>query len=192
MPRLMVPILACAFGVGAAFALVSCGGSDNKGLLPGSTASEIVANIDKAQTALDEQDCDTVIGYANSIQSQVEDLPATVEPKLRSALDKGAKRLLNLASNDNCGLTTESTTTTSTEESSTASTTADETSDTKNTTKSTPATTSTNTTPTNTTPTTVPTTPPPTTPTPPPTTPTPPGGGVGPGGAVGPGRTGGG
>lgn len=191
MPRLIVPILACALGVACALALVSCGGSD-KGLLPGTTASEIVKNIDLAQQKLDEQDCGAVRDYAQTISDEVTNLPASVDKDLRQSLRQGAGRLQSLA-DDGCQLatteapTTDSTTPTevTTDEPTTDATT-NATTPTDETTPQTPTGVSTQSTPT------TPTTPPVTTPTTPttppvttPTTPAPPGGGVGPGAPAG-------
>lgn len=184
MPRLIVPVLACALGVISAVALVSCGGSD-AGLLPGTTASEIVKNIDLAQEKLSEQNCAAVQDYAQTISEQVTKLPHSVDSDLRKSLREGASKLQSLA-DDGCQLTTSEASTTvapttdaTTDVTTTDEPTTDETTD-QTTTQtdtgvSTQTTTTTPTTPT----TTVPTTP--TTPTTTPTTPVSPGGGVGPG-----------
>ena len=57
LTRKALPILALALGAALAFAVVSCGGRDEKGLLPGDTADQIVTNLDSVERAASEGSC---------------------------------------------------------------------------------------------------------------------------------------
>lgn len=168
MAKLTVPILALALGAAASVALVSCGGSD-EGLLPGETASEIVANLDSVEQLAASGDCSSASSAAATVHAQIDSLGSDVDPQLREALVKGAARLESVTADPaSCVETTTETTTTTTEPTTTEET-ETETTDTE--------TTDTETTPTETTAPTTTTTP--TTPTEPPTGGTPGSGGTG-------------
>jgi hypothetical protein len=161
--RLTLLLLAFVLGIGLAFGLVSCGGRDEKGLLPGTTADQIVANLDQVQQDAADGNCDSAASAADEVQSEIEQLGSEVNAQLRQRLADGAARLQETVAN-----TCEEATATATIPTVSTTTTA------KTTTKST--TTSTTTEPTTTSTTT--TTPTATTPTVPPTGGTPGGGGV--------------
>jgi hypothetical protein len=74
-----------------ALALASCGGEDAK-LLPGETAQEITANLDKVRELSDEGDCVGAEGAAREIGEQIGALRG-VDQKLQRALEEGAARL---------------------------------------------------------------------------------------------------
>ena len=82
---------ALAFLAAAALALSACGGGDAK-LLPGTTASQINANLDQVRTLVAEEDC---IGAENAAASVSEEIDALegVDRKLKAALREGAERL---------------------------------------------------------------------------------------------------
>ena len=56
MGRLSASLLVLLLGAAATVALASCGGG-NSGLLPGTTASEINANLDKVQELVAKGEC---------------------------------------------------------------------------------------------------------------------------------------
>ncbi len=178
MTRLIPYILVFSTGVATALALVSCGGSSSDNLLPGGSASEIVANLDKVKKLNAEGDCTNAETAADQVRLQVTELPQSVDPKLRRALAEGAARLQSVTAG--CVETTPETDfdtlTPSTEEAPTQSK-----QTTKETTRSSPTTTETQPTTTTTPTTTGTSTGPTTTTTPPPVT----GGGSG---GVGPGK----
>ncbi len=93
MTRLIPYILVFATGVATALALVSCGGSSDDNLLPGGSASEIVANLDKVKKLTAEGSCVNAETAADKVRLQVTELPSSVDPRLRRALAKGAARL---------------------------------------------------------------------------------------------------
>lgn len=74
-----------------ALALASCGGEDAQ-LLPGGTAQEITANLDKVRELSDEGDCAGAEGATQEIGEQIEALQG-VDQKLKRALEEGATRL---------------------------------------------------------------------------------------------------
>jgi hypothetical protein len=163
MSRMAAPILALALGAAVAVALVSCGNRDTKGLLPGDTANQIVTNLDRVQQDASAGSCTSAAAEVETIQSQIDSLPSSVDPQLRARLQDGAQRLADVINSPSaCEATTQASTSTTT---STESTTTKE--KTKSTT--TPTSTSTSTT---------------TSTTPPPTTPIPPTGGTGTPGAT--------
>ncbi|MEK6276970.1 MAG: hypothetical protein AABM29_03035 [Actinomycetota bacterium] len=163
MARLTLSVVALCFGAVSAVALVSCGGGgSDEGLLPGETASEIVANLDTVQSLADSGDCMGAASAAREVQTQINELDtsgARVDPQLQEQLSKGAALLISVAEDPNgCTATTieetQTTEPTTTEETETTTTTEQ----TETTTENTEPTTTTTTQPTTTTPTT-PTTP---------------------------------
>jgi hypothetical protein len=166
--RFALPIVALVLGAAVAVGLVSCGGRDEKGLLPGDTADQIIANLEAVQADAENGDCSGAANEVTLIQQQIDNLPSDVDSRLRARLEEGAQNLANVVNSPGaCEATTETTTEpTSTEESTTTTTTEKE--KTKSTTTTTsPTETTTGTTTTST-----------TTPTGPPTGGTPGGGGV--------------
>lgn len=92
MGRLRASILAFALGALAAFGLVACGGGDSPDLLPGSTASEITANLDQVKELATEGDCIGAETAAQAVSTQIEALGG-VDKTLKQALREGANRL---------------------------------------------------------------------------------------------------
>jgi hypothetical protein len=163
--RLTLLLLAFVLGIGLAFGLVSCGGRDEKGLLAGTTADQIVANLDQVQQDAANGDCASAASAADEVQSEIEQLGSEVNAQLRQHLVDGAAHL-----QETIARTCEEASTTATIPTVPSTTTTE-----KTTTKSTTTSTTTEPTSTTTSTTTVPTA---TTPTVPPTGGTPGGGGV--------------
>jgi len=92
MGRLSASLLALALGAVAALGLVACGSGDDPDLLPGSTASEITANLDRVEQLASEEDCSGAAEAADSVSVQIEELEG-VDAKLKQALREGATRL---------------------------------------------------------------------------------------------------
>jgi outer membrane biosynthesis protein TonB len=92
MGRLSALLIALALGAAAALGLVACGGGSDAALLPGSTASEINANLDQVEQLANEGDCIGASDSAQAVSSQVEALDG-VDAKLKQALREGAARL---------------------------------------------------------------------------------------------------
>ena len=117
------------FALAAALVLSACGGgsSDRTGLLPGKTADQIVKNLDQVESAYEQGDCDQATQFADDVVQQVESLPQSVNPQLRTVLGHGADRLQGRVANTcqqatttpTAPVTTESTTVPSTTESQT-------------------------------------------------------------------------
>jgi len=92
MGRLSASLLVLALGAVAALGLAACGSGDNADLLPGSTASEITANLDRVEQLAGEEDCAGAAEAAGSVSLQIEELDG-VDAKLKQALRDGATRL---------------------------------------------------------------------------------------------------
>jgi hypothetical protein len=177
-------LLALVLGVSTAL-LAACGGGTASGI-PSASAGELKSQLDDVQRAADGGHCGEVPGQLKQVDQAIDDLPATTDSELVSALRNGADKLRQTAIED-CDATPTTTETTTTD-TTTDTTPTDTTTDTipTDTTTLPPVETTTTppvTVPTN--PTTVPTTTtpvvPPTpepAPTPPPTAPTSPGGGT--------------
>ncbi len=91
MGRLSASLLLLALGAVAAVGLSACGGG-KADLLPGSTASEIEANLDQVRELAGEGEC---IGAENAVQAvgtQVRQLGG-VDKQLKQALREGVDRL---------------------------------------------------------------------------------------------------
>ena len=142
MARIALPFLALLLGGAAAVALVSCGGSSNdQGLLPGDTASQILANLNSVEESANNGDCTLAAQQVGTVADQVGSLGSGVDPQLKQALQVGVNRLETLVNApDACVTTSESTATTTaqTTEPSTATTESTATTHTATTTHSTP------------------------------------------------------
>jgi len=92
MGRLSASLLALALAAAMALGLVACGSGGDAELLPGSTASEITANLDLVKQLATEDDCIGAEDAARAVSVQIEDLNG-VDAKLKQALREGANRL---------------------------------------------------------------------------------------------------
>jgi cell division septation protein DedD len=146
MTRLAIPILALALGAAVAVGLVSCGSRDEKGLLPGNNAQQILDNLDQVKADVQDGDCSSASAEVATIQDEIDALPTTVDPQLRARLSDGAQRLADVVNSPGaCETTTAATTTV--EPTSTESTTTQKNEKTKSTTTSTTTSTTAPTTP---------------------------------------------
>ena len=91
MSRTVKAALAPALSILVVLLLASCGGEDAQ-LLPGDTAREINANLDKVAELSDEGDCVGAESAAQQVGEQIEALSG-VDEKLKRALMDGAERL---------------------------------------------------------------------------------------------------
>ena len=87
-------VVAALLGPASAF-LVSCG--DRSALIPGSDADRIRGDLDKVQSAIFAHDCAVAARYAQSVSSDVQALPATVDQRLQDRLADGANNLVGQA-----------------------------------------------------------------------------------------------
>jgi outer membrane biosynthesis protein TonB len=92
MPRLPAFPLVLLLSAAAALGLAACGSGDEADLLPGGTANEINANLDRVEQLADEGDCAGASEAAEAVSVQVEELGG-VDAKLKQALREGAARL---------------------------------------------------------------------------------------------------
>jgi hypothetical protein len=92
MRQLSASMLALALGVAAAFALASCGSTNNADLLPGETASEINASLDMVRDLADSGDCTGAQDAAQQVSDQIDALTG-VDKKLKQTLRDAATRL---------------------------------------------------------------------------------------------------
>jgi hypothetical protein len=76
--------------------LAACGGSSS-GLLPTTNAATIGDDLSSLSEALSTHDCDATQGALNRIFSDLSNLPASVDSKLRANLEDGFSSLDNTA-----------------------------------------------------------------------------------------------
>lgn len=122
MTRLALPILALALGAAVAVGLVSCGTRDEKGLLPGNNAQQILDNLDQVKADAQSGDCSSASLEVATVQDEIDSLPTTVDAQLRARLSDGAQRLADVVNSPGACETTAETTTvapTTTQESTT-------------------------------------------------------------------------
>ena len=117
MGRTLRILLPCALGLIAAL-LVSCG--DTSHLIPGTDADAINQNIDAAASASGDGRCSRADSAVQRAQTHVEQLPSSVDAKLKADLEQGLARLRATAASE-CADNQQQTETTATTES-TAST----------------------------------------------------------------------
>jgi hypothetical protein len=111
MKKIAAPALALGLGAALAVALVSCGGRDEQGLLPGENAQQILANIEQVKSDAAAGDCSSAASEVAVVQDEIDSLPASVDSELRSRLEDGARQLADLVNSPGaCETTTEPTT----------------------------------------------------------------------------------
>ena len=113
MGRTLRILLPCALGLVAAF-FVSCG--DTSHLIPGTEADAINQNVDAAAAASDSGRCGRADAAVQRAETHVQQLPNSVDPKLRANLEQGLARLRATAATE-CAQNQQETTTTETTES---------------------------------------------------------------------------
>src|SRR6476620_9998255 len=92
MARLSASALASTLGLAAAIGLASCGGGESADLLPGSTASQINANLSQVERLAGEGECVGAQDAAAQVSEQVEALTG-IDAELKQALSEGAAKL---------------------------------------------------------------------------------------------------
>ncbi|HEV7614652.1 MAG TPA: hypothetical protein VGO36_00300 [Solirubrobacterales bacterium] len=98
MARLSYFLLAFSLAAAATLGLVACGSGDSADLLPGSTASEITANLDQVKELATAGDCVGAEDAAQAVSAQIDELGG-VDKKLKQALREGATRLNEVVAN---------------------------------------------------------------------------------------------
>jgi outer membrane biosynthesis protein TonB len=113
VPRPVRYLLALALGVGAAL-LVACGAA-TKGGIPSASAGDLKSQIEDVRQAVDDGRCEDVSGQLRQVDDSIDDLPATVDERLRQSLRDASNTLRRTAVSE-CseGETTTATTTTET------------------------------------------------------------------------------
>lgn len=94
-------------------ALAACSSKD-PGLLPGDDAQQILANLKRVEELASNGACDLALEATETISSQIEDLPGSVDSRLKQNLRRGVTRL-NQVTAESCGVTEDQDTTTETE-----------------------------------------------------------------------------
>jgi hypothetical protein len=89
---------ALAAALACVVALGSCGGDDNRRLLPHSRATALRATLARVEERAATGDCTQAEQAAATFQGQVTDLSARVDRRLRKTLADGASRLRALVS----------------------------------------------------------------------------------------------
>jgi hypothetical protein len=92
MARLSALFLVFLLGAAAAVTLVSCGGSEDADLLPGTTADQIESNLTEVEELADAEDCIGAESAVAEVTAQIEDLQG-VDSRLKAALQEGTARL---------------------------------------------------------------------------------------------------
>ena len=178
--RALPYVLAMSLGMSTAL-LAACGGGGTKGGIPSASAGELKSQITDVGQAVDDRRCNDVPGQLRQVDEGIDQLPATTDAQLVSALREGAEQLRSRAIEEceDAGTETTETTPEETETTETAPEEEEPTQTAPTETTQTPTTTPPPPPPTGGTPPVVPPPPPPVTPTPPqPQPPVSPGGGV--------------
>lgn len=95
VPRPLPYLLALALGVGAAL-LVACGGGTKAGI-PGAIAGDLKAQIEDVQQAVQDGRCEDVSGQLRQVDDAIDDLPETVDARLRQSLRDASDALRRTA-----------------------------------------------------------------------------------------------
>ncbi|MEJ7797736.1 MAG: hypothetical protein WKF42_04485 [Solirubrobacteraceae bacterium] len=106
MRRLLPLTIALLLGVGSAL-LVACGASTQGGI-PAASAGELKSQISDVREAVDGGRCDDVDGQLRQVDNAIEELPSTVDERLRQSLSD-AGDTLRRAARDECDEATETT-----------------------------------------------------------------------------------
>jgi hypothetical protein len=118
--RLLPYFLALALGSSTAL-LGACGGGGTKNGIPAASAGELKSEIEDVKQAVDDGRCSDVRGQLRQVDDAIDNLPASVDPTLVSALRSGADKLRARAV-DECSTDTQTTTQTTTTDTTTTET----------------------------------------------------------------------
>jgi hypothetical protein len=94
--RALTRLLALLLGAGAAL-LVACGGGGTKGGLPAASAGNLKSQIEDVQQAVDDGRCEDVAGQLRQVDTDVDELPASVDERLRRSLRDAGDKLRQTA-----------------------------------------------------------------------------------------------
>jgi len=95
MPRPLPYFLALALGVGAAL-LVACGGGTESGI-PAAIAGDLKSQIEDVQQAVEDRRCEDVSGQLRQVDDSIDDMPASVDERLRQSLRDASDTLRRTA-----------------------------------------------------------------------------------------------
>jgi hypothetical protein len=102
--------MAAALGLSSAF-LVACG--DRNNLIPRSDADKLKSNVDAVASATARKNCARATTALQRAQETADNLPSSVDPKLRRNIDAGLSRLVQNVESE-CSKTTTTATTNTT------------------------------------------------------------------------------
>ncbi|MDX6642412.1 MAG: hypothetical protein QOD76_374 [Solirubrobacteraceae bacterium] len=91
MRTLLFILLAATLGVSSAV-LAACG--NRNGLLPQSNANALKHSVDEVGAAVSRKDCARATTALQQAQDRADKLPASVNPRLRRAIDDGLSQLV--------------------------------------------------------------------------------------------------
>ena len=94
--RALPYVLALSLGTSTAL-LAACGGGGTKGGIPSASAGELKSQITDVGQAVDDRRCNDVPGQLKQVDEAIDQLPATTDAQLVSALREGAERLRSRA-----------------------------------------------------------------------------------------------
>jgi cell division protein FtsN len=120
VPRPLPYLLALLLGIGAAL-LVACGGGTKNGI-PAAIAGDLKSQFEDVQQAVEDGRCEDVSGQLRQVDDGIDDLPSTVDERLRQSLRDASDTLRRTAVTE-CTDAESSTTETTTTETTPAQTT---------------------------------------------------------------------
>ena len=92
----------CLLALSIAAFFVGCG-SDEEGTIPKPASDELIAHLDQVEAAIEEGDCEGAEANASLFAQRADELPADVDPEVKSALVEAGARLVELANDpDQC------------------------------------------------------------------------------------------
>jgi hypothetical protein len=95
--RALPHLIALLLGVAAALA-IGCG--DRSNLIPGDAASELKAQLAAVQAAVDAGDCPAAEAAIDRASARYQELPASVDDRLKSRIGQGIRALRRTAPQD--------------------------------------------------------------------------------------------
>ena len=115
VPKLRLILVAGALA-GASMGVLGCGGGGPKPSIPTDNATTLLGELQEIQANVDNGSCFVASDRTDSLISDIQDLPSSVNSDVQSALENGAKQLTILLSDPSkCQGHTTTTTTPSTE-----------------------------------------------------------------------------
>lgn len=89
MRGLITPVLVACTLAFVAIVFGACGDSDSPNLIPSDQADAIKSDLDRLESAVAGQECDSAMTAADQARAKLEGLPPTVDGELVAAIDEG-------------------------------------------------------------------------------------------------------